>query len=114
MICRFGKFIFKLLCSCFCMVFCCCCRKKSKSKKKEFRIETKPINRYNMRDYCSTAPQTLGTRMDTRGSRINEYIYVNNNYGQPEGSTLVHTNVTPTVGVHRDPPPQYHEIDFKN
>lgn len=38
---------------------------------------------------------SIGSNMDTRGSKIREYIYVNNNYGQPQGSTVVNTDVQP-------------------
>lgn len=37
--------------------------------------------------------KSFGARMNTGGSKIREYIYVNNNYGQPQGSTLVSNDV---------------------
>lgn len=91
--------------------------KRDKSPKKAHYIpigdadETNPINQYSKRDYNSMPPPSapVGSQMDTRGSRIQEHIYVNNNYGQPQGSTVVHTtagqSLYPDIG---GPPPKYH------
>lgn len=41
----------------------------------------------------SPPPSYFGNQMDNQKSNVQEYIYVNNNYGQPQGSTTVHTGV---------------------
>nr|XP_027204432.1 titin-like isoform X2 [Dermatophagoides pteronyssinus] len=54
-------------------------------------IERKPYQA------CQPKKSSTGksSRMDNQGSKIHEYIYVNNNYGQPQGSTIVSTDVQP-------------------
>lgn len=42
---------------------------------------------------ASPPPGYFGNQSDNQKSNVQEYIYVNNNYGQPQGSTTVHTGV---------------------
>ena len=55
-------------------------------------IERKPYQACQPKKSSSTGKSS---RMDNQGSKIHEYIYVNNNYGQPQGSTMVSTDVQP-------------------
>lgn len=64
-------------------------------------IERKP--------YQACQRSSTKSQMDTRGSKIHEYIYVNNNYGQPQGSTMVSTDVEPSFGRNN-----YHKSGRKN
>lgn len=57
-------------------------------------IERKP--------YQACHKSTTKSQMDTHGSKIHEYIYVNNNYGQPQGSTMVSTDVQPSFGRNKN------------
>lgn len=45
-----------------------------------------------------------GNGLDNKASTINEYIYVNNNYGQPQGGTCVRTDVSPHAQAPSAPP----------
>ena len=44
----------------------------------------------------SPPPSYFGNQSDNQKSNVQEYIYVNNNYGQPQGSTTVNTSVRPS------------------
>lgn len=55
-------------------------------------------------------PSYFGNQSDNQKSHVNEYIYVNNNYGQPQGSTTVNTSVRPSrdnINGGASAPPQY-------
>jgi len=57
-------------------------------------------------------PSYFGNQSDNQKSHVNEYIYVNNNYGQPQGSTTVNTNVRPSrdnINSGPSAPPQYQQ-----
>ncbi|XP_075678774.1 uncharacterized protein LOC113798144 isoform X2 [Dermatophagoides pteronyssinus] len=56
-------------------------------------IERKPYQACQPKKSSSSTGKS--SRMDNQGSKIHEYIYVNNNYGQPQGSTMVSTDVQP-------------------
>lgn len=74
----------------------------------------------------SPPPSYFGNQADNQKSNVQEYIYVNNNYGQPQGSTTVNTSVRPSRdninnggGPSAPPmmdhfPPMYPNIDIPN
>ena len=70
----------------------------------------------------SPPPSYFGNQSDNQGAHVNEYIYVNNNYGQPLGSTTVRASARPMInGTNLPPyqnpsafPPLYSNIEHPN